>query len=105
MPHGELDTAIFFMDMRTYGKEFERYYNRAQEESGVRFVRSRIHSIEPAEPGQRDWKSPMPMKTARCRRKSSTWWCFRLGWKCPTDVQELAARLGVSVDADGFASH
>jgi heterodisulfide reductase subunit A-like polyferredoxin len=43
----ELDTAIFFMDMRTYGKQFEQYYNRAQEQ-GVRFIRSRIHSIDPA---------------------------------------------------------
>ncbi len=44
----ELDTAIFFMDMRTFGKQFEQYYNRAQDQ-GVRFIRSRIHSIEPAE--------------------------------------------------------
>jgi len=44
-----LDAAIFYMDMRTYGKDFEKYYNRAEEESGVRFIRSRIHSIEPVE--------------------------------------------------------
>lgn len=44
-PH-PLDTTIFFMDMRTYGKEFEKYYNRAEEERGVRFVRSRIHSVD-----------------------------------------------------------
>ena len=43
-----LDTAIFFMDMRTFGKDFELYYNRAEKESGVRFIRSRIHSIDPA---------------------------------------------------------
>jgi heterodisulfide reductase subunit A-like polyferredoxin len=43
----DLDTAIFFMDMRTYGKDFERYYNRAKDERGVRFVRSRIHTIDP----------------------------------------------------------
>ena len=42
----ELDTAIFFMDMRTYGKDFERYYDRAREDQGVRFIRSRIHSID-----------------------------------------------------------
>ena len=42
---GALDTAIFFMDMRTYGKDFESYYDRAREEKGVRFVRTRIHSI------------------------------------------------------------
>jgi heterodisulfide reductase subunit A len=39
-----LDTAIFFMDMRTFGKDFELYYNRAKEQ-GVRFIRSRIHTI------------------------------------------------------------
>ena len=27
-----LDAAIFFMDMRTYGKDFEQYYNRAEED-------------------------------------------------------------------------
>ncbi|MCL4502773.1 MAG: CoB--CoM heterodisulfide reductase iron-sulfur subunit A family protein [Deltaproteobacteria bacterium] len=43
----ELDAAIFFMDMRTFGKEFEQYYNRAKEQ-GVRFIRSRIHTIDPA---------------------------------------------------------
>ena len=42
-----LDTAIFFMDMRTFGKDFELYYNRARDEQGVRFIRSRIHSIDP----------------------------------------------------------
>ena len=44
----DLDAAIFFMDMRTFGKEFEQYYNRAQEQ-GVRFIRSRIHTIDPAD--------------------------------------------------------
>ena len=42
---GDLDTTIFFMDMRTFGKDFEKYYDRARDEHGVRFVRSRIHSI------------------------------------------------------------
>ncbi len=37
-----LDTAIFFMDMRSNGKDFERYYSKARDEMGVRFVRSRI---------------------------------------------------------------
>lgn len=42
----DLECTIFYMDMRTHGKDFERFYNRAQE-SGVRFVRSRVHSIDP----------------------------------------------------------
>ncbi len=42
-----LDTAIFYIDMRTFGKDFERYYNRAREEAGVRFIKSRITQILP----------------------------------------------------------
>lgn len=40
----ECQPTIFFMDMRTTGKEFERYYMKAQED-GVRFIRSRVHTI------------------------------------------------------------
>ncbi len=57
----DLDTAIFFMDMRTFGKDFELYYNRAKDEHGVRFIRSRIHSIDPLPNG--DLADPV------CRRK------------------------------------
>ncbi len=45
----DLDTAVFFMDMRTYGKDFDSYYNRCKDEHGVRFVRSRVHTIDPAD--------------------------------------------------------
>ena len=48
---GSLDCAIFFMDMRTYGKDFEGYYNQAKEKRGVRFIRSRVHTIDPMEDG------------------------------------------------------
>ena len=42
-----LDTAIFYIDIRTNGKDFERYYNRAKDEMGVRFIKSRVTSITP----------------------------------------------------------
>jgi len=48
--HDPLDVAIFFMDMRTFGKDFERYYERAKAQ-GVRFIRSRIHTVDPASDG------------------------------------------------------
>ena len=44
---GGLDAAIFYMDIRTNGKDFERYYNRAKDEAGVRFVKSRVTNIVP----------------------------------------------------------
>ena len=43
----DLDCAIFFMDMRTHGKDFESYYDNAREKQGVRFIRSRVHTIDP----------------------------------------------------------
>jgi len=42
-----LDTAIFYIDIRTFGKDFERYYNHARDDLGVRFVKSRITHVEP----------------------------------------------------------
>jgi heterodisulfide reductase subunit A-like polyferredoxin len=41
-----LDAAVFYIDMRTFGKDFERYYNRAREESGVRFVKSKVTHVD-----------------------------------------------------------
>lgn len=42
-------TTIFYMDMRTFGRDFQRYRDRAEQASGVCFIRCRVHSIEPAE--------------------------------------------------------
>ena len=41
----DLDCAVFFMDMRTPGKDFEKYYTDAKNKHGVRFIRSRVHTI------------------------------------------------------------
>ena len=45
--HDPLDTAIFYMDIRTHGKDYEHFYNRGRDESGIRFVKSRITNIIP----------------------------------------------------------
>jgi heterodisulfide reductase subunit A len=42
---GNIKPSIFFMDMRAFGKEFEEYYNRAQNEYGIEFIRSRVASV------------------------------------------------------------
>ena len=41
----DIETTIFYMDMRTYGKDYEQYYNRAKNEYNVRMIRNRPHSI------------------------------------------------------------
>jgi heterodisulfide reductase subunit A len=42
---GELETIIFYMDMRTFGKSYQRYREEAEKTHGVRFERGRVHSI------------------------------------------------------------
>jgi len=46
---GDLDCAIFYMDLRTHGKDFEKYYNTAKDKHGIRFIRSRVHTIDPVQ--------------------------------------------------------
>ncbi|MFO7560481.1 MAG: FAD-dependent oxidoreductase [Desulfobacterales bacterium] len=41
----DIDTTIFYMDMRTSGKDYERYRNRAENEYNVKLIRSRPHTI------------------------------------------------------------
>ena len=40
-----IEPTIFYMDMRTFGKGFEEYYNRAKDEHGIRFIRCRVAEI------------------------------------------------------------
>jgi len=44
--HGNLETAIFYTDMRTFGKSFQRYRDQAEGTHGVRFERGQIHTVD-----------------------------------------------------------
>jgi heterodisulfide reductase subunit A len=46
---GDLDTDIYFMDMRAFGKGFDRYYERAKSEYNVSYRRCRLPVVEEAE--------------------------------------------------------
>ncbi|MFH2093773.1 MAG: response regulator [Pseudomonadota bacterium] len=41
----DIEAAIFYMDMRAFGKTFHQYQDQAKQEYGVRFIRSRVHSV------------------------------------------------------------
>jgi heterodisulfide reductase subunit A len=44
VPH-ELKETIFFMDMRTQGKGFDKFYERAKRE-GIEFIRGKVYGVE-----------------------------------------------------------
>ncbi|MGC9195364.1 MAG: FAD-dependent oxidoreductase [Syntrophobacteraceae bacterium] len=98
-----LDTAIFFMDMRTYGKDFERYYDRAREETGVRFIRSRIHTILPAAPGSDDLMIEYVDEDGTIRVEIFDLVVLSTGLEVSRQAKALAERLGIELDCGGFA--
>ena len=42
----ETEATIFFMDMRAYGKDFDKYIERAKKEYGVRYIRTRVSHVK-----------------------------------------------------------
>jgi heterodisulfide reductase subunit A-like polyferredoxin len=92
----DLDTAIFFMDMRTHGKDFEKYYWRAESEIGVRFIRSRIHTIDPV-PGSDDVRIRYISEDGTLKEEDFDLVVLSVGLEASKDALGLAERLGLDV--------
>ncbi|MFZ0944203.1 MAG: CoB--CoM heterodisulfide reductase iron-sulfur subunit A family protein [Syntrophobacteraceae bacterium] len=99
----DLDAAIFFMDMRTYGKDFERYYNRAEKEIGVRFIRCRVHSITPEAPSSDDLRIEYVDETGRMHAEIFDLIVLSIGLQVSKQSKALAERIGIEIEASGFA--
>ncbi len=98
---GSLDTAIFFMDMRTHGKDFDKYSIRAEDDSGVRFVRSRIHSVFP-EPGD-TYRIVYATEPGGTVEEVFDMVVLSVGLAPMKDAQAFAAKTGIDLNAHGFA--
>ena len=99
---GNLDAAIFFMDIRTHGKDFERYYNRAKDEQGVRFVRSRVHTIDPV-PGSDDLVINYASEDGTIESERFDMVVLSVGFETSESAKELARRLDVKLNDNGFS--
>ncbi len=49
----QIEPAVFYMDMRAFGKDFDRYIERAERQYGVRFVHARVAEVR-EDPETRD---------------------------------------------------
>jgi len=97
----DLDAAIFFMDMRTHGKEFDKYNIRASDDNGVRFVRSRIHSVFP-EPGDR-YRIVYATEAGNCVEEIFDMVVLSIGLAPNRDAKILADKMGIELNSHGFA--
>ena len=95
-----LKAHIFFMDIRAFGKEFDDYYIRAEQEHGIKFIRCRIPSIE-EDPETKDLiinyleneegkQEVFDMVVLSCALESSK------------SSKELSEKLGIDLNEYGF---
>lgn len=96
-----LDTAIFFMDMRTHGKNFEQYYMRAEEEIGVRYERARIHSVESLEDDSLDLR--YVDDEGNITNETFDMVVLSIGLAPNAESKELAEKLGIQLNHYDYA--
>jgi heterodisulfide reductase subunit A len=97
----DLDATIFFMDMRTFGKGFQRYRDQAEHHHGVRFERARAHSVVP-DPAGGGLAIRWTDLAGACHAESFDLVVLALGQRPVSGSAELADQLGLAVNPWGF---
>ncbi len=99
-----IEPTIFFMDLRAHGKGFDRYYERARSDHGVRFVRSMISRVA-ENPVTHDLEIHYLDEAGQFQDEIFDLVILSVGLK-PHPVGAIAARrLNLGLDRFGFARH
>jgi len=99
----DIETVIFYMDMRTSGKDYELYYQRAKAEFGVRFVRSRPHSVV-----QNPRDMNLEISYTQDEKSENITEEFDMvvlstGFKISDETRAMADVMGIELNSHGFA--
>jgi heterodisulfide reductase subunit A len=89
------------MDVRAFGKEFDRYVDRARDEYGVRFVRA-IPSRVVQMPGTRNPRVRYFDEQGQEQQEEFDLVVLSVGMKPGASVERLAQRLGLDRNSFGF---
>ncbi|MEW6308357.1 MAG: FAD-dependent oxidoreductase [Bacillota bacterium] len=98
-----LQTAIFFMDMRAYGKEFDRYYEAASAEHGVRYHRCMVSGVR-QDPLTKDLDLTYVDDGGRHTEETFDMVVLSTGLRPAAPARLTAGRLGLDIDPHGFLS-
>lgn len=98
----DIETTIFYMDLRTFGKDYEQYLNRAKNEFGVRLLRSRPHSI--LQPEGEDDLTITYTKDDSTKQFEEKFDMVVLstGFKTSDETRILATKIGLELNSDFF---
>ncbi len=94
--------TIFHNDIRSYGKDFERFYERAENLPGVRFFRSYV-SIVKENPDTKNVTIRYSAPDNRVAEEEFDMVVLSVGLNPPADVKGLADTFGIELDPHGFS--
>ncbi len=97
-----LSSHIFYMDIRTYGKEFEDYYNRAQDEYKIKFTRSRPASIREDPESKNVFLQYV--EDGEPKEEEFDMVVLSVGIDAPKDAGRLSEKLGINLNEHNFAA-
>ncbi len=97
----EAECTIFHNDIRSYGKDFERFYQRAENLPGVRFIRSYV-SIGKEIPESKNVTIRYSTAEDGVKEEEFDMVVLSVGLNPPADGLELARKFGIELNNHGF---
>jgi heterodisulfide reductase subunit A len=98
----DLDSTIFFIDIRAFGKDFDKYIGRAEDEYNVRYVRSRISCIE-EDPLTHNLNIRYESEDGELHTEEFDMVVLSIGLSAPIDSSKLASIFGIELNKYDFA--
>lgn len=99
----DIETTIFYMDMRTFGKDYEGYYQRAKDDYGIRLVRCRPHSIIPSKESDDLLISYATEEESGMVTETFDMVVLSTGFRPSEKTTRLAETLGIELNPHRFA--
>ncbi len=96
-----VETTIFHNDVRAFGKGFERYYERAKNDLGIRFVWGAGYMAQEV-PQTKNVVIRYPINEAQVNAEEFDLVVLSVGLTPPSTAAELAQKLLVEVNPHGF---
>ncbi len=97
----EAECTIFHNDIRSYGKDFERFYQRAEKLPGIRFIRS-YTSIARENPETKNVTIRYSTPEEGVKEEEFDMVVLSVGLNPPADVKGLAKKFGIQLNHHDF---
>ncbi|NVM02625.1 MAG: CoB--CoM heterodisulfide reductase iron-sulfur subunit A family protein [Candidatus Helarchaeota archaeon] len=97
----QVNPTIFSMDIRAYGKDFDKYIERAKEEYGIRYIRRRIATIE-EDPDTKNLILTYEGENGEIIEEVFQLVVLSVGLNPTKSAKQLAEKLNVELDEYGF---